>query len=64
LWFQISPCEALVSELKFAMKCSNENKPVRMKPEQEDEDEEDEMPAGVTAGSFAAIGFQKLTAAE
>jgi hypothetical protein len=64
LCFQISPCEALISELKFAMKCSNVNKPVRRKLEQEDEDDEDEMPAGVTAGSFATLGFQKLTAAE
>jgi hypothetical protein len=63
LRFQISPCEALISELKFAMKCSNVNKPVRRKPE-EDEEDEDEMPAGVTAGSFATLGFQKLTAAE
>jgi hypothetical protein len=66
LCFQISPCEALVSELKFALNCSNANKPVRRRLEQEDDDdeEEDTMPAGVTAGSFARIGFEKLTQAE
>jgi hypothetical protein len=64
LYFQISPCEALTSELKFAMKCSNENKPVRRRPDQEEEDDEDEMPVGVTAGSFATLGFQKLRATE
>jgi hypothetical protein len=62
--FQISPCEALLSELKFAMNCSNANKPVRMKLEQEDEDDENAMPAGVSAGSFARLGFEKLTHAE
>lgn len=61
---KISPCEALLSELKFALNCSNANKPVHRKMEQEDEDDEDAMPAGVTAGSFARIGFEKLTQAE
>jgi hypothetical protein len=65
LCFQISPCEALTSELKFAINCSNANKPVRRKEEEEEEEEEkeedeDTLPAGVTAGSFARIGFEKL----
>jgi len=61
LCFQISPCEALTSELKFALNCSNANKPVRRKEEDEDkEEEEDILPAGVTAGSFARLGFEKL----
>jgi hypothetical protein len=61
LCFQISPCEALLSELKFALNCSNANKPVRRKEEDEDkEEEEDILPAGVTAGSFSRIGFEKL----
>lgn len=65
LCFQISPCEALLSELKFAMNCSNENKPVRRKLEQEDDDDdENAMPAGVSAGSFVRLGFEKLTQAE
>lgn len=59
---KISPCEALTSELKFAVNCANANKPVRKREEEEeDEDEEvDTMPAGVTAGSFARIGFDKF----
>jgi hypothetical protein len=68
LCFQISPCEALTSELKFAINCSNANKPVRRREEEEEEEddddeeeEEDTMPAGVTAGSFARLGFEKLT---
>jgi len=61
LCFQISPCEALTSELKFALNCSNANKPVRRKEEEEEEEEEeDTLPAGVTAGSFARLGFEKL----
>jgi hypothetical protein len=64
LCFQISPCEALLSELKFALNCSNANKPVRRKMAQEDEDDESAMPAGFTAGSFARLGFEKLTQAE
>jgi hypothetical protein len=63
LCFQISPCEALTSELKFALNCSNANKPVRRKEEEEDvdkEEEEDTLPAGVTAGSFVRLGFEKL----
>lgn len=59
--FQISPCEALASELKFAINCSNANKPVRRRDgEEEGEEEEDTLPAGVTAGSFARLGFEKL----
>ncbi|KDR09166.1 glutamate receptor ionotropic, kainate 2-like isoform X2 [Zootermopsis nevadensis] len=59
---KISPCEALTSEMKFALNCSNENKPVRRRKEEEEEEEEEEdaMPAGVTAGSFARIGFEKF----
>jgi len=62
LCFQISPCEALSSELKFALNCSNANKPVRRKEEEDEdkEEEEDMLPAGVTAGSFARLGFEKL----
>jgi hypothetical protein len=59
LCFQISPCEALASELKFALNCSNANKPVRRK-EEDEEEEMDTLPAGVTAGSFARLGFEKL----
>jgi len=55
LCFQISPCEALTSELKFALNCSNANKPVRRK-----EEEEDTLPVGMSAGSFARLGFEKL----
>jgi hypothetical protein len=54
---QISPCEALKSELKFAMNCSNANKPVRRRREEEDDDT---IPAGATASSFARLGFEKL----
>ncbi|PNF30825.1 Glutamate receptor ionotropic, kainate 2 [Cryptotermes secundus] len=62
---KISPCEALLSELKFAMNCSNANKPVRRKLEQEDDDDdENAMPVGVSAGSFVRLGFGKLTQAE
>jgi hypothetical protein len=47
--------------MKFALNCSNANKPVRRKEEDEDkEEEEDVLPAGVTAGSFARLGFEKL----
>jgi hypothetical protein len=61
LCFQISPCKALTSELKFALNCTNANKPVRRKEEDEEKEEEDDMlPAGVTAGSFATLGFEKL----
>jgi hypothetical protein len=44
------------------MNCSNANKPVRRRKEEEEEEEEedDTMPAGVTAGSFARLGFEKL----
>jgi hypothetical protein len=45
------------------MNCSNANKPVRGRREEGEEDEEEEddtMPAGVTAGSFARLGFEKL----
>ncbi|XP_069680954.1 glutamate receptor ionotropic, kainate 2-like isoform X2 [Periplaneta americana] len=59
---KISPCEALTSELKFAVNCANANKPVRKREEEEDEEDEevDTMPAGVTAGSFARLGFDKF----
>jgi hypothetical protein len=40
----------------------NANKPVRRKEEEDEEkeEEEDTLPAGVTAGSFARLGFEKL----
>ena len=50
LYLQISPCEALTSELKFALNCANENKPVRKK-EEDEEEEEVVVPQG---------GFQKF----
>jgi hypothetical protein len=31
---------------------------------QEEDDDDNAMPAGVTAGSFARLGFEKLTQAE
>ncbi|PSN45284.1 hypothetical protein C0J52_17537 [Blattella germanica] len=38
---KISPCEALASELKFAVNCANANKPVRKKDESDEEEEEE-----------------------